>query len=323
MAYKRIIFTYNYAANYILHIFAVAKSSYDSEYADRYRSTVQPQDLGFLESHRYLLEFGNGQTGPFTPLCLFLPAYLDLRTKDDFVNYYHSLNNGLENNNFSKFLQRYPIDWGDPFLSASYKALMLELSDEEWGKTIKPLMPKFRKVAQIFINNTDGYKQVWKQAELVLKERAEKWNKHFDKSNIIQEWERITGKTFLKDKYYILLCYANKNGPDANSLSYNKNIFYYSSSDEYIREFVSHEVGTHLLFELFYPSGFDSEFDQVRYAALESLAMFFNLKVLKSEGLSYDLPQFRCGEFLSLYGKHYYKGIKPEELMELTLKEML
>jgi len=223
--HKRIIFTYNYAANYILHIFAVAKIGYDSEYADRYRPTVRPQDLKYLESHRRLLEFGDGREGPFTSFCFFLPAYLGLRTKDDFVDYYNLLINSLENKDFSEFLRRYPIDWKDPFLSAYYKAFMLEMSDEEWEKIVKPLMSEFRKVAQIFIDNIDGYGPVWRQVEPVLRERAGDLNRQFDKGDIIQEWERITGKTFLKDKYYIVLCYANKNGPDANSLSYDMNVF--------------------------------------------------------------------------------------------------
>jgi hypothetical protein len=304
-----------------LHIFAVAKISYDSEYADRYRSTVRLQDLEYLESHRSLLEFGDGQTGPFTPFCFFLPAYLDLKTKDDFVDYYHSLTNSLENNDFCEFLQRYSIDWGDHFLSAYCKIFRLKMSDEEWGKIVKPLMPEFRKVAQIFINNIDGYESVWKRVEPILKQRAEKWNKCFDESNIIQKWEQITGETFLKDKYYILLCYASKNGPDANSLSYDKNVFYYDSSDEYIREFVSHEVGTHVLIVLFGLS-LSEGFDPVRYSAAECLAMFFNLKVLKSEGLTYTLSQFQSNKFLSSYDKHYYEGITPEKLMGLALKEI-
>ena len=195
---------------------------------------------------------------------------------------------------------------------------MLEMSDEEWEKIVKPLMPEFRKVAQIFIDNIDGYEPIWRQVEPVLRERAERWNDKFDKSNIVQDWERITGKTFMKDRYYIILCYANKNGPNANSLSYDMNVFYYGSSDGYIRDLVSHEVGTHLLSELLFKL---REFDPVRYAALECLAMFYNLKVLKSERLSYTLSQFQCDKFLPLYDKHYYRGINPERLMELALKE--
>jgi len=320
LSHKRIVFTYSYASNYTLHIFAVAKISYNSEYADLYRSIVRSQDLEYLESHKYLLEFGNGREGPFTGFCFFLPAYLDLKTKDDFVSYYRLLINSLEKHDFSPFLQRYSLDWRDPFLSAYYRIFMLEISDEEWVKAVKPLIPEFKKVAQIFIENIDGYKPVWRKVEPVLKERAEKLNRCFGKSDIIREWERITGKTFLKDKYYILLCYANENGPNANSLSYDKNVFYYGSSDDYIRDLVSHEVGTHLLFTLLSP---EEGFDPTRYAALECLAMFFNRKVLGSKRLSYSLPpHFRCDKFLSLYDKHYYRGINPKRLMELVLKEM-
>jgi hypothetical protein len=82
------------------------------------------------------------------------------------------------------------------------------------------------------------------KVEKVLQERIKKLNyltNYFNKNNIIQKWEEITGKTFTKDNYHILLCYANKNGLNANSLSYNKNVFYYNSSDKYLRDFVSHK----------------------------------------------------------------------------------
>lgn len=314
---KRIIFTYNFAVNYILHIFSVAKISYDSEYANLYRSSVDHQDLEYLESHRYLLEFGNGKSGPFTSFCFFLPAYLNLETKDNFIKYYNLLINSLVNNNFSNFLKQYSLDFEDPFLLTMYK-IFKGIPYEIWENNIKPLMQKFKKIANIFINNIDGYYPIWKQVELILKKRAKKLNKYFGKTNIIHEWEEVTGKTFLKNNYYILLCYTNKNGPDANSLSYDKNIFYYDSPDDYLRDFVSHEVGTHLLCDLILLE----KFDPIRYAAFECLAKFFNQKVLKSKKLSYTLSVFNDNKFLSLYDKHYKKGIKLEKLIELALKEI-
>jgi hypothetical protein len=318
---KKIIFTYNYAVNYIMHIFALSNIIQNTQYAQKYRSTIQLKDLKYLQTHKYLLEFGNGRCGNFTSICFFLPSYLDLKTKNDFVEYYSLFIDGLKERDFSKFLKKYSIDWKDPFLLTNYKKFFFEISNIKSGKEVEIFILQLNKLSRIFINNVDGYNKIWEKVEKVLQERIEKLNyltNYFNKNNIIQKWEEITGKTFIKDNYHILLCYANKNGPNANSLSYDKNVFYYNSSDKYLRDFVSHEIGTHLLSELFYSEAFDP----IRYAAVECFAMFLNFKVLKSKKLNYNLSSFHCDKFLNLYKKHYYKGITPEKLIEIALKEI-
>ncbi len=313
---KRVVFTYDFASNYILHVFAVARISYDSEYSNRYRQTMQTRDLEYLESHRYLLEFGPGRAGPLVPFSFFLPAYLGLRGMDDFERYYRLLISSMEVNDFSDFLREYHLDWEDPFLSANYKYLMLEMSSREWEETIKPLIPRLKEVGKIFTRNIEGYSEVWEYVKPILRGRAEVLGRRLDKQDIIGEWEKATGRVFLRDRYYILLCYANKNGPNAISLSYDKNIFYYGSPDEYIRDLVSHEVGTHILFTLLNSEGLDQE----GYAAFECLAAFLNLKILGKRSLSYSLSRFNCRKFLPIYEK-YYGRVGPKRLIELALNQ--
>jgi hypothetical protein len=74
--------------NYVFHLLAVARVGFDSDYANRYRDTVPPDDLATLQRHRHLLEWESGDTGALTPIFVFFPAYMNLERPDDCAEYY-------------------------------------------------------------------------------------------------------------------------------------------------------------------------------------------------------------------------------------------
>lgn len=123
--------------------------------------------------------------------------------------------------------------------------------------------------------------------------------------------------------YYILLCHANENGPDANSVSYNKNIFYYGSNEKYIVDFVSHEIGTHILIDLIYknPETYNPSKFELIYATFENLARFYNIKVLERKNLNYTLNfKYKIEIFMEIFEKYYKPGVKSETLFKSTLE---
>jgi hypothetical protein len=93
----------------------------------------------------------------------FLPSYLDLKTKNDFVEYYSLFINSLKERDFSKFLKKYSIDWKDPFLSANYKKFFFEISNIKSGKEVEIFISQLNKLSRIFINNVDGYNKIWEK----------------------------------------------------------------------------------------------------------------------------------------------------------------
>ncbi len=130
------------------------------------------------------------------------------------------------------------------------------------------------------------------------------------------------GKSFAADRYDIILCYACKYGPNANTLSYDKNVFYYDYDLDHTIQFISHETGTHILFqeylELYHTHAYNPG---DLYAAYESLLMWCNHKVLNTDTLSYGLPQFHDNYYHEIFDSHYTTGVSPLYLLKEALKK--
>lgn len=317
---KPVIITTSFAPNYLWHLLATAEISYASDYSDRFRHTIDPADLEFLRHNKQYLAFGShGRTGPFTFLLVFLPSYLELETTKEFEEYFVLLNSGFKDFDFSAFFDHYSeARWDDPFIAMN--SGIFDPPVEYRGK-IKQQLPMFWRFIDVVINNLDAYRdEVWEEAKNGMQQRINELSAKFIETDYIRMWEEQLNAEFDADRYKIILCYASKNGPDANSLSYDKNVFYYDSPLERIVHFISHEIGTHILsrcFELIDVG----EYDQAEfYAAYEVLSMFYNKMVLGHDDLEYRLGQFHDEHYLAVFAQHYRKGISPAELLTLSLR---
>ncbi len=314
---KKIIIKTEFGANYVWHILAVSKTGYNSEYADIYKDSIFPEDLEFLEKNKKLIKFGEGESGVLTGIIVFLPAFLNLKNEKEFKEYYFFVKKSLKEKNWEYFIKRYERRLKDfmNFLKNSF--------DESFPlKVIGKYLGKIEKFEEIFLRNLGNYKRLWKGIKPELEEKAKNLNRYFKDKNLIHKWEKITGLKFESNKFEVILCYSNKNGPDANSLSYSKVIFYYAKPKKWMKDFISHEVGTHILIRVLREFSPKSREEWKRlFFAYEVLSMFYNKKVLRKK-LIYSLSNFEEKKFLSLYNRIYHKNSSPFDLLKSAFSKI-
>lgn len=269
---KPIIITTRFGPNYLWHILATAKIGYDSEYADDFQNTINPDDMRYLESIKQHLEFEAGQGGALSGLYTVMPAFLPLESKIDFEKYFASLDKAFQEGSLVTIANDFPeADWSDRFMREF-------LGQPEFPQELLDLRDVARRLGEIYLRNLDSYREnVWGKIHPTLAERAAKINAFFTEEDYIAKWEKFLGIPFASNRYEIVLCYANKNGPDYNSLGYSGNLFYYDKPFKRTCQFLSHEIATHLLIDIYFNLAKTGKYEHARlYAAYESLAKFYN-----------------------------------------------
>ena len=313
---KPIIINTRFGPNYLWHIMGVAKIGYDSEYSDLYRDTIISGDLKYIESKKSLLAFKEGEGGELSGFFAMLPAWLNLENKSDFEKYFNTLIAALQKGSLLPFVDTFKdADWSDLFFSEFIKRDNLPKGNEE-------LITVSQKLASIYLNNFDSYiDKVWPIAENSMSSRAENLNNIFEATDYISKWENFLGIPFAANHYEIVLCYANKNGPDYNSLGYDSNLFYFDKSFKKTWQFLSHEIGTHILIKTYFKLSTEGNLDRSKlYSAYENLSMFYNKIILDTDKLEYNLPEHMREEYYQKkYQKLYKKKLNPEAMIRSVL----
>jgi hypothetical protein len=191
-----------------------------------------------------------------------------------------------------------------------------------WFEKIKNKVSLIKRFGEIYEENFHAYeKEVWSKEKERLEKKAKEINQKLKNLNLIEHWEKITGIDFKVSEYQIVLVSAIKNGPNANSLGYDRNVFYSENDLKWTIDFISHEVGTHIMFdiakefmkEMYFEtnSNIDEKAQKFQrfYKAYECLAQFYNTMVLKRK-LNYDLTIFESNKYISFYHKLYTTGVK-------------
>jgi hypothetical protein len=317
---KDVVCTVEPFANYVFHLMAVANIGYDSPYAPKYAHTIIPEDLAALRENRNLLRWGDGDMGHLTLLFVFVPVYLNLETKEDLKTYFSLVEEGSRTQDSGPWFEAYGDrlenlkEWLAPpgFFSAPF---------EPYQELPEPI----RKLADIYIRNYGPYlENVWPIEKRRVEASAEALNEKLKRKDLIGIWERLTGLAFKFPRYEIILVSAAENGPSANSVGYERNVFWAGPDPEYMEKFISHEVGTHILFDLF--RGFMEEGRDfgTLYRAYESLAMHYNTMIYPEKTYAWNY-----GEefFLDIYARRHKDDpdLPARELLkaglEATLKE--
>ncbi|MFH2049565.1 MAG: hypothetical protein ABIJ12_08975 [bacterium] len=295
---------------------AVAKAGYDSEYADLYKNTIQLDDLRYVESKKSLLAFKEGEGGDLSGFFSMIPSWLHLENRSDFEKYFDTLIAALKKGSLLPIVETFKdADWSDLFYSEFIKR-------DNLPKDNKELVSVSQKLASIYLNNIDSYNaNVWPIAENSMRSRVEELNKHFNVMDYIAKWESFLGIPFEANYYEIVLCFSNKNGPDYNSLGYNGNLFYYDKPFKKTCQFLSHEIGTHLLIKLVFKLSLEPNLDfRKLYSAYENLVMFYNKIILGTENLAYNQPvHFNEDYYQKEYHKLYKENMSPEAMLRSVL----
>ena len=308
---KQIIAVAEKCPNYIFHLLAVAKVGFYSDYADQYKGSVLPEDIAYIQMHGHLLSFGAGSSGELVPIMISFPSYINLKSKDAFEEYFSLLDSGFQTNDFQPFLERYA-----PYNERLNAWFPIE---EEYLRSIAKYKEVIAQLAKIHLRNYASYeKEVWDAEKAKLDNVASKINDYFENRDIISKWEAVTGREFKFGNYYIILCSAIKNGPNANSLGYERNVFYHDARFDYMTQFISHETGTHILIDVLKEVYNSKEFENgVLYGGYQSLAKFYNTIILRNKNLEYSMPNFHDQEYLEIYDEIYHKNrnINPADLL--------
>ncbi len=297
MSTKSIVAEVALVPNYLFHLLAVARAGYDSDYADRHRTTIREDDLRFLEQHRQLLSFGEGSGGALCSFALFMPIMLDLDNRGSIDEMFRLVLESLRAGNCDRLFERYRhkceqlhATWFAP-TPAEISACGQHSSAVE-------------RYADIVYRNWNNYQlQVWPAECRNILNVAATINEHFGKANIIADWERLTGREYRAARCKILLCSALANGPNANSMGYDRIVFWSGKELAWTLDFISHEVGTHLLIDILRTLRDDPDIEwNSLYAAYESLCRYLNTLVLGREPV-YKIEQFRFGDYARLYAQ--------------------
>jgi len=296
-ALKQVLAALDKGPNYIFHLAALASAGFRSDYVDTYARTVAPEDLQALRKHGGRLDFGfgSGHGGDLASLLIFHPAYLDLDSVNAFAEFFTLLDEGFRAGDFSRFLQRYSRE------HAELRNWVFHV-DQRWLSSVQASRDVIRELGGAYVRSLPAYEsEVWPVESPKMADVASGLNAYFRERDVIGKWEEVTGLTFKYPVYRIILCSALKDGPQANSLGYEKNTFYYGSDFGWLTDFVSHEVGTHILIGLAKEMMATGPFDYLAYRAHENLARFYNFRVLGKDKLYGMSPQYHCEEFLSVY----------------------
>ncbi|MCD4796059.1 MAG: hypothetical protein K8R49_02675 [Candidatus Cloacimonetes bacterium] len=321
---KEIIITSEIFPNYNGHLLGVAKIGFDSEYSKLYKKTILRDDLEFLTQNKNLIKWGDGFLGKFTIIFVFFPNYINLENKSEISKYFQLLNESIEQKSFKKFNEHYKIylnnlkDW------TGYK-LKPDLFDYKY---------EIRRISDIYLNNYDTFiSDVWQIEKEKVENKVQILNEQLSKYDFIQLWEKFTGIEFKYPFYKIILGTGIKNGSTANSLGYEKNWFYYGSDIDWFIQFICHETGTHILFDLLLTNikkfkGKDNPLTEeftIYYKGFENLCSFYNQIILAKIGIKYNykMPDYNSNNFFNIFSSIYHSNlnISAKELYHKGINE--
>ena len=296
---------------------AVGRIGYDSDYADRFGHTVAGGDLDVLRDHHDELAFAEGEGGALSPFFGTFAGALPIETFADIEEYFAVLARTFEEGRLGVLAEAYPeVVSSDRFFKRGIVGGSLQEDRQALSAGIK-------KLAEVYLRSFEAYvNQVWPVAQEAIQPRLQALNTQYQQKDYIATWERFLKMEWDGPRYEMVVCYANKNGPDYNSLGYNANLIYYDKPFDRTWQFVSHEIGTHLLIDVYMDLAESDRYDQRElYAAYECMAMFFNRMVLGLPKLAYDIPQFESERRLGVYASIYRGEMGPRELISTALGE--
>ena len=288
---KEVIAIVEEVPNYIFHLLTLGKIvPEDNEYISLYGDSITIEDQTYLYEHRNLLAWGDGNIGPITHFFLFIPGYIGFQSQAKFNEYFDLLSNVLENDGIDIFIEKY---------DSYFKKIEIMFGPLDMRSYFQPIMQYASEVSaigRIYKNNFGSYLlNVWPREKEKLDKAAGVINSELQKLDLISQWEKLTKLKFKTNEYQIVLFTGNKNGPNANSLGYDRNTFYYDLSPHVLVQLISHEVGTHILIDDFSRVAKIGRFEYSDvYMAYENLAEFYTVKFIYGEKplIGYDVETY-------------------------------
>jgi hypothetical protein len=287
---KPVQFVISPVPNYLTFILCTVGINWNNEYTTQFSDFLLQSDQSYLLKYKTKLSFGDGDGDALTELFYFLPAHIGFDKDLRIIEYFQVLARSATLNNFSQLFVRFHTDLEQ--MRKFYPTFMKSFENDLGAE----LYSIIHGIAGIYLKYYDSFlSQVWYPIFSDMEDERSYIEILFRGKDIIGDWESTTGILFHSDSYKIGMIKYLRNGPQANSLSYDKNLFYTATDQDtlnYFRFFISHEVGTHLLKELTLDK-FESEdinLLQIAYIACENIARYYNMKILPSS-MKYSLNE--------------------------------
>lgn len=228
--------------SYLGHILSVSRVGFESDYSDKYSSTIEPADAKWLKENEDVFKWGNGKAGSLTGYGLFILGFVNPDGTDGIESYFDALISLIDTGNCDQMLRNFPS---------------LIRFHEQWGpldhpdaiEMLKSNRENIVRFSKILCRNWENFeKDVWPNEKDTVSAKAAEINKKLEKVDSIARWENATGFPFNYEKYEYILSSGMKNAPRFNSLGYGKNWVYYDIP--LLFEGILHEVGSHVLIDL-------------------------------------------------------------------------
>lgn len=306
--------------NYIFHLLALSQPDSAGKYAIRCGHHLDSESREILLSHQKLLKFGDGEEGDLTFVLILFPAYLNLNSAEKLDEYFSLLASGLRRGDCRAFYDRY----------RSYfdrLRLWLYWVDHHYlTERFRNYAGEIQLLGEVYVRCFPGFaRQIWPEEAVHMHRAADKLREKLDGLRLVSTWEQLTGKRFRLPYFEVVLCTSNEDGPDANSLGYDRTLFWAGRDSDSLLQLVSHEVGTHILIDTFKSMWAAGDHNrQLLYWGYENLARHYNARVLGrcADSLSYGMPQAR--KFIPLLDEldRCDGWITPERLLVSALEEI-
>lgn len=314
---KPVVASAEIGPNYVFHLAAVAEAGFSSDYAKKYKSSLREDDLKWLKENADKISFGNGAGGDLVFPALIFPAYLNLSAPEEFGQYFELLCRGFKCRDFRDFMRHYRDaitrmqDWN--FTDAP----------GEYFRELLAEAPAVERMGEIMRANLNTYlTEVWPKEKPAMDAACAAVNAFFAEEDAVGKWENFTAEKFKYPRYQILLCSALENGPNADSLGYERNAFYSGTPFNALTQLIVHETGTHILIDA--PKVLYEEQvlpDTDIYAAFECLCQFYTAKIIGGRPV-YGMGAFNDDKYFALYEKLFAEDPKasPQDLIRRAVK---
>jgi hypothetical protein len=325
---KQVYTDYELGVNYIVHMYTLADAGFhDENYIAKYGNFLTKADREFLRNNASLFSFSQQDRGPFAFALYFVPAQFNFKSRTDYKEYFNAWNKAIKTKSFK------PLEVYSDSGITEYQSLFA-MNEKAWQENVLSLQPAFQRLGEIFTNNFEKYQKViWPEVRPILAKKSCEINQQLLKLDIIPSWEKLTGYSLGDNSYCISLFYAGRYGPSFNDTSSTKNTAFYDLDQKHFIDMISHEVGIHILFTHINKLVFQYQqeipkienpyiYGNVSYMASESLAAFYNQKVLKRN--AYDVYCINDPlAFAEIYERLYNQGLPPDEIYRQGVLEYI
>lgn len=234
--------------NYITHLTALSGLPWRTAYADLYGHTVDVEGHQILLRHAPLLQWGLGITGDLAPFFVLLPAYLPLSDEFDLFEYMRAVDEAMRGRDYDPIARLYPR------AQARLSRWMFDFEGffHSRSDVYEMHLRAVRQLVHVYEHSFQSWDEdVWHQTELELDLAADELNGDLWSLDLLRTWEQLTGERFKGDRFEVALTTAPA-GTGITGLAYDRSLLStWQTDQEQMLGLIVHEVGTHLLIDLY------------------------------------------------------------------------